>query len=217
MDKQTVVLITGANRGKSFAISSHCSLSLSGRNKIYIYISLTIQPGIGLGLANLYLADAQATVILTTRTDPNNLRETLPETFPATLLGIYRFDSTSDTAAYSLAEELATKISRIDIVIANAGTGESFMPVRATSPDQLREYFEVNSLGPFKLYQGMSALLDKSAEPKFILVSSVLGSITEMNSTPCGAYGASKAAANFLVRKIHLEEERVVTVALHPG
>lgn len=38
-----------------------------------------------------------------------------------------------------------------------------------------------------------------------------------MDMEPNGAYGVSKAAVNFLVRKLHFENEGLVVLALHPG
>jgi norsolorinic acid ketoreductase len=176
-----------------------------------------LHSGLGLGLAKLFLNDPDAKVILTTRSSPAILRDALPEKFPATLIGIFQLNSTSDTDAAALRQELSSKISKIDTVIANAGVGESFVPVRDAPLEELRHYFEVNTLGPIKLFQELCPYLDKSDNPKFILITSILGCITEMDPTPCGGYGASKAAANYLVRKMHLEDERLVAVALHPG
>jgi norsolorinic acid ketoreductase len=50
-------------------------------------------------------------------------------------------------------------------------------------------------------------------------VSSVLGSIGALGGEagPTLAYGASKAAANFFVRKVHFEHGDVVALAIHPG
>lgn len=48
-------------------------------------------------------------------------------------------------------------------------------------------------------------------------MSSVLGSLTYVDFTPCGGYGASKAAGNYFVRKMHQENERLMAVTIHPG
>lgn len=55
-------------------------------------------------------------------------------------------------------------------------------------------------------------------EAKFILISSSLGSIGAMESAvPSLAYGFSKAAADYFVRKVHFEEQDITTLAVHPG
>lgn len=55
--------------------------------------------------------------------------------------------------------------------------------------------------------------------PKFVLLGSPLGSIggIEKRNVPMGAYGASKCAAHYIVRKIHAEEAEVVAFVVDPG
>lgn len=50
-------------------------------------------------------------------------------------------------------------------------------------------------------------------------MSSMAGSIglLEDNQFKLASYGASKAAANYLVRKINFEHDDIVTLAVHPG
>lgn len=84
----------------------------------------------------------------------------------------------------------------------------------------MRDDFEVNTLGPIKLFQAMHPLLAASQAPKFVLISSSLGAISEMEGAiPTLSYGVSKAGANYAVRKIHFEHEyeNIVSFALHPG
>lgn len=113
------------------------------------------------------------------------------------------------------------KIGSIDVVIANAGIGTSFASALETSPAALRENFETNTLAPILLFQSLYGLLAKSTTPKFVVISSVLGS-TSLTSGPEGAaptlaYGASKAGVNYFVRKLHCEMAELVTLAVHPG
>lgn len=64
---------------------------------------------------------------------------------------------------------------------------------------------QVNTNGPLVLFQATYTLLQKSAKPKFIVVSSGMGSITIGANLPVNtyAYGASKAAVNWVTRKLH--------------
>lgn len=60
------------------------------------------------------------------------------------------------------------------------------------------------------LFQTTHALLKASkATPKFIPISSAGASFTHYMHVPVGyvCYGASKAAANYIARKIHFENE----------
>jgi norsolorinic acid ketoreductase len=176
---------------------------------------------LGLGLAKLYLEQPNTRVILTARSSNTScILDALPKFFPGTLHGIYKLDSASTADTVALRESLLADgtINKIDVLIANAGIGEPFHSVLDAPIDALETFYQVNTLGPIRLYQQLwSDLLEKSDNPKFIMVSSILGSLTYIDPTPCGGYGASKAAANYFVKKIHLENEKLVAVTLHPG
>lgn len=115
-------------------------------------------------------------------------------------------------------------ITRINTIIANAGTGSSFLSAKDTPLSSLTEHYETNTLGPILLYQTLYALLTAKAgdkgdeERKFVLISSSLGSIGAMEgAVPSLAYGVSKAAANYFVKKVHFEEKAIAAIAVHPG
>ncbi|CRG87753.1 Nesprin-2 [Talaromyces islandicus] len=187
--------------------------------KCFSYVSAD-QKGLGLGLANLYLQQPNTKVILTTRTSPSELRSALPSSFAGTLQGIYKLESSSTEDAIALRESLlAEKLAKIDIVIANAGYGDPFTSLLDAPIDAMDKLYQVNALGPVRLYQQLwPDFLSKSDQPpKFAVISSILSSIQLTNSTPCGAYAASKAAANLFIRKMHLENERLVALTLSPG
>jgi NAD(P)-dependent dehydrogenase (short-subunit alcohol dehydrogenase family) len=64
-------------------------------------------------------------------------------------------------------------------------------------------------IGPLVLFQASYPLLKAStAAPKFVIISSRAGSNVIGAAIPGGlSYGASKAAVNFLSRKLHFENE----------
>ena len=75
-----------------------------------------------------------------------------------------------------------------------------------SSPDQ------INVVGTLILFQAAYPLLKTStSSPKFIPMSSGGGSNTEGTPVPAGllAYGSSKAALNYLARKLHFEHEEL--------
>lgn len=141
-----------------------------------------------------------------------------PQNMPGSIVGIYGLDSTSDTDARDLHATLVHEaIDGIDVIIANAGVGTKFQPVLEAPVEDLRLFYEANTLGPVKLIQALWPLLASSPSPKFVVITSVLGSTDMMDNSPCGGYGASKAAANYFVKKLHIENPNLVAVALHPG
>ncbi|KAI1133940.1 NAD(P)-binding protein [Hypoxylon sp. FL0543] len=119
---------------------------------------------------------------------------------------VAKIDSTPDTdAKRAIAHiKLSENMSHLDIVDANA------------------QLIDVNALGPLRLAQATLPLLAKSpSRPRFVLLGSMQGSTGGMAKypLPTGAYGASQAAAHFLVRKLHFEhpKEGICIFAVDPG
>ena len=108
-------------------------------------------------------------------------------------------------------------LDHIDVLIANTGINNNIGRVLETAAEDMRAHFEINAIAPLLLFQAALPLLEKSKQPKFIAISSSMGSISEMEPLKGLAYGASKSALNYIARKIHWEHENLVSVALHPG
>ncbi|PWY93392.1 NAD(P)-binding protein [Aspergillus sclerotioniger CBS 115572] len=179
--------------------------------------------GIGLTLLKTYLTRPQTTVIAAIR-NPNTqspLLLTLP-TAPSSRLLIVQIDSTSNTdAPTAITSLLEQGITSLDIVIANAGIVDpsAFVPVADINIAQLQEHLDINTVGPVRLFQATLPLLRRSPRGRFVVMSSLMGTIAGMGDVaiPIAAYGASKAAVNFFTRKMHFENERVATLVVHPG
>lgn len=166
------------------------------------------------------LKQPNTTVIGTIRGEAEFFDTSSLDLAKCSIIIIKRLSNTSDTDATALITSLESShnIAHIDIVIANAGAAASFDAALQTPISELRLDFEINTLGPIKLFQAAYPLLQKSRRgPKFIYISSSLGSIEANERVPALAYGASKAAANFFVRTLHFEHENLVAVAIHPG
>lgn len=67
----------------------------------------------------------------------------------------------------------------------------------------MQRLFEVNTLGPLVLYQAFASLLVPGA--KFVVISSLIGKITDAIPYSYIAYGASKAAVNYITKKLDQE------------
>lgn len=132
-----------------------------------------------------------------------------------------KIDSRSETDAKEAVALLRAEhgIERLDVVIANAGVA-TYNKSGETPAEEMKEAFEVNTLGPLLLFQACLPLLQKSEQGGiFAAISSAAGSISAMEHVPLPntAYGASKAALNFVVRKIHLEYPELCAFVMHPG
>ena len=183
---------------------------------------LTENLGIGLALSQSLLRRSKTTVIACIRERTSTHSTLLPsDHHPTSSLETIKLDSTSDKDFIDIQNYLVEDgvPRRIDVVIANAGSSAKYALVLDTPLDAMRSDFEVNTLGPLRLFQACYMHLSIAPQGKFILISSILGSIGVQNEMagPVLAYGTSKAAANFLTRKIHFEYRDLVAVAIHPG
>lgn len=116
----------------------------------------------------------------------------------------------------------AHSITTIDILISNAGISNYFGLATTTPIEIVREHFEVNAIGTLSLFQEVWPLLKQSKKergPVFMALSSGVGSIGDMGKLPleATAYGMSKVAVNYMVRKIHFENEGLVAFVISPG
>lgn len=136
---------------------------------------------------------------------------------------LVKIDSTSATDASEAVQELKSKhnISKVDVLISNAGLMDptDIGPTLNASIDSVRKHFEINTLGPLVLIQAFFPLLEASSDPKFLVVTSAIGSIKLLEDYPVPffTYGISKSAANYLVRKLHFENPKLTSMAFNPG
>ncbi|KAJ5510986.1 hypothetical protein LT330_006306 [Penicillium expansum] len=189
------------------------TILISGANK-----------GIGRGLVSKYLARDNVTVIAAVRNPSSSEATSLSElpTGESSRLIIVKIDASSDTDGKVAVESLSSQgVSALDIVIANAGIFDTaaFVAVAEATTSQIQTHFDVNTLGPVRLFQATLPLLQKSSSARFILISSLMATIGGIKDIPLkvGPYGASKAAANYFARKINYENDEIATLAIDPG
>ena len=130
-------------------------------------------------------------------------------------------NSTDDSSAQKAIEVLKTQhgITKIDTVIANAGISNYYGPATVTPISEVRDHFEVNVVGTIVLFQATWPLLKLSPNPMFVALSTGIASIGDMETLPlpATAYGMSKVAVNYMVRKIHFENPELVAFVISPG
>ena len=188
-----------------------------------VYVISGANRGLGYNVAERFAQRSNALVYATAR-DPSKAQELqqLASKYPNLRVLRLRVDSDADhTAAAALVQSEA---GRVDVLIPNAGIADptAFKLTSTQSPDQLREHFEVNTIGPVRLFNAFFPLLSKSANPKYIVVSSVCGSVGSASSEGLApfltaTYGASKAATNYVTQRIFIEHPNIVAFPLQPG
>jgi norsolorinic acid ketoreductase len=174
----------------------------------------------------LYLSRPDNTVVAAVRNPSSREARALGELpkAPGNTLVVVKIDSTSDTDAQEAVTDLtaAHGITKLDVVIANAGIFRvhAYTKVSDMKPADLLEHVDVNTAGTLRLFQATLPLLQKGTNPRFLGLSAVVSSISGMEDCvpfTMPASGASKAALNFLVRRIHFEHPELITFAVHPG
>ncbi|RDW92344.1 hypothetical protein BP5796_01738 [Coleophoma crateriformis] len=180
--------------------------------------------GIGKGLLSAYLSRADHTIIAGLR-DPQSESSKALQTLPhgkGSKVILVKLDSSSETDALSAIKTIEREhhITQLDIVIANAGISNYFGPAAATPSEQMFAHFRVNTVAPLLLFQACASLL-RAAGPdaKFVVISSGAGSLSgvEKLKVENTAYGASKAAVNFVTRRIHAENPDLIAFPINPG
>lgn len=191
------------------------------------YLITGANRGIGRGFVQQILQKPSVTVIAAVR-DPSHPTSKSLSDLPretGTQLIVVKLDSTVETDAAAAVAELRERgLGSLDVVIANAGIGQGGTSVRNTSVANTQKHFNVNVIGPLTLFQATADLLQASetGSPKFIAISTVIGSIGSQEifanfprvSSP---YGASKAALNWFIRLLSFEEPWLTSWVFHPG
>ncbi|KAG8157440.1 hypothetical protein KVR01_012824 [Diaporthe batatas] len=189
---QTVILITGGNRG------------------------------LGEGLVRRYLAQPNHTVIAGNRNPAHPTSKALSElpVGDGSKLIVVKIDATVHQDAFDAVKELEEKhgIEYLDIVIPNAGISNIWPPVLDLKLEDLKAHTEPNVYGFISLYQATRALLKKSTKgPQLIPMGSNGGDLTNQPPIPNAAYGPTKAAVNWLTIRINTEDEWLNAWVINPG
>ncbi|KAB8254370.1 hypothetical protein BDV32DRAFT_16194 [Aspergillus pseudonomiae] len=179
--------------------------------------------GIGKGLAAHYLGETDTTVIAAIRNvSEENTKElrSLPKGSGSQLILVPLSLDIPSSAAEAIAEiQTQHHIEHIDIVLANAGICNHWGPVVDMTDEDVLSHFEVNTLGPLRLFRAIAPLLLNASQPKFVYTSTLLASLDEIERIPsmATAYGMSKVAGNYLVRKIEAENPKLIALLVDPG
>ncbi|KAG8979572.1 hypothetical protein FRB94_011593 [Tulasnella sp. JGI-2019a] len=181
-----------------------------------VYLISGANRGIGLGLVESLSKDASNIVIGGARdpSKPSGLNDLVKERSNVHVVKLTSADANDNKAAAKLIEE---KFGKLDVVIANAGISNDYMSALEVSLEQMNDHYNVNTLGPLILFQAVGPLLLKSPAPKWVLISTAAASLGAPFPMQNSAYGASKAAANFISAKIHQENKNLTVLTISPG
>lgn len=113
----------------------------------------------------------------------------------------------------------AVGAEKLDVLVNNAAVfpEEGDESLLAFDLQHFRDAFETNVIGVVRVTRQFLPLLEKSANPRVVNISSGAGSISQKDDYGYYAYSASKAALNMVTRAMAAEFPKVCIIALSPG
>ncbi len=189
--------------------------------------------GIGLELVKQFLKGSSENIFATCR-DPSKATELndLAKAHPGKL-HILKLEVTDYPAFKSLLDHVSKVVgdNGLNLMINNAGMlPDSPLTGKATSKEDMRQAYEVNTIAPTFLTIEFLPLLKKAAEKNsdkpigidraaVIMMSSSVGSIAENGMGRLLAYRCSKIALNMAMKNLSLEfkDQNIFIMAMHPG
>lgn len=168
--------------------------------------------GLGLALAQHYLAQGAVVAVVARRAD---LLQSLSKKFPQQVY-CYPLDICDAAAMQAAAQDFIAHAGVPDIVIANAGVSVGTLTEYAEDIDAFQQVMNINVLGVVKTFQPFLRAMRKAGHGKLVGIASVAG----LRGLPgAGAYSASKAALISYLESLRVELHgsgvRVVTIC--PG
>jgi NAD(P)-dependent dehydrogenase (short-subunit alcohol dehydrogenase family) len=185
---QTIALVTGANRGIGYEVCRQ-------------------------------LADRGATVLLTAR-DPEQASTAAAQLDDEGRRVLARpLNVTDQVSVDTLCTSVEAEFGRLDVLVNNAAIlYDSWQRAATADLAVVREAFETNLFGAWRVCQAFIPLLGRSRHGRIVNVSSESGSLAVMGAgTP--ASSASKAALNALTRMLAAElgDARILVNSVCPG
>lgn len=194
-------------------VFDHFTVLITGANR-----------GLGYGLALRYLLQPNTTVIAAVR-NPETAEKIFRDvpTAPGTALVIISTDCTSsEVTDAGIHDLLRAGCRRLDLVIANAGQAPSvWAPCTEMDLSEVEQMIKANGLGPLLLFRAAFSMMLRSAEPRFVYISSLAASFSAMEGEQvvfgAGGLGVGKAVGNFLTRKLAFENKHILSFMIDPG
>lgn len=177
--------------------------------------------GIGRALVQeLYARGYMVVAVVRTLSDVRDLFELDPHK----ILPV-RCDVTEPSTESTLREFLESQVSKVDLLINNAGFGATGYGIRGLNYEELDKVLDVHCYGSIRCVRACMPLLKASEDATIINISSRFGSLEWVASgtVPCDqatyAYRIAKAALNMLTSclAIELGEEGIRVLAVDPG
>jgi NAD(P)-dependent dehydrogenase (short-subunit alcohol dehydrogenase family) len=174
--------------------------------------------GIGLEVCR-QLGERGYAVILTARDEQKGWAAAEPLRRGGIDVHVQRLDVADDASVREAAAAVERSPGRLDILVNNAGIlYDTWQHAAEADLAVVRQAFETNTLGPWRVTQSFLPLLRRSGHGRIVNVSSGAGQLSSLDGdTP--AYAVSKTALNALTLMLaaELKPARILVNAVCPG
>ena len=170
--------------------------------------------GIGFAAAK-QLAARGATVLIASR-DLQRAEKAAREIGGST--GAIQLDITDESSLRAATELIRQRHGHLDVLANNSGVLlDDAEPLLRLKPETLRATLETNLIGTFRVTLAMMPLLEKSAAPRIVNVSSGAGQLDGEPQAWAPAYSISKTALNMLTQHLTAAFPNVMINSMCPG
>jgi len=90
---------------------------------------------------------------------------------------VVQLDVTDDASVDAAVRTIDDQGGRLDVLVNNAGVAGGMLAPRDTTATDFLRVYGVNVLGPVRTTHAFLPLLDRSAQPRIVMVSSGMGSL----------------------------------------
>jgi len=123
-------------------------------------------------------------------------------------------DIRNQTSVQALFAKIKSEFGTIDVLVNNAGSGKSALPIKVVDPEDFWYDFEVNVKGTLLMTQSFLKLVGDSKPATIINVTSA-GGISVIPNT--SSYSLSKLVQIQMQRFVTVENPNITAISLHPG
>ncbi|MDX2080337.1 MAG: SDR family NAD(P)-dependent oxidoreductase [Terrimicrobiaceae bacterium] len=168
--------------------------------------------GIGLAAAR-GLQDRGAKVIIGSRDPERGAATADREGFESVAIDLKDAESIGRAA-----DAIGARHGRLDVLINNSAILlDHYSGLLDLEPDVLSETLDVNLMGTFRVIRAFVPLLEKSADPRVVNVSSGAGQLDGEPQPWAPAYSISKTALNMLTQQLTAALPRFAVNSMCPG
>jgi NAD(P)-dependent dehydrogenase (short-subunit alcohol dehydrogenase family) len=182
------------------------------------YLVTGANRGIGLELVKQLAARGKRVFATARQLEKAHALQELGEQYNGQIV-IISLDVTDPSSIADCYAQVEAYTSEVDVLINNAGVGDSSEKLGEITQETLLRIYMVNTAGPLLVAQQFLPMLTKGEGKKIVNISSGAGSIAMRKDGRMYAYCASKAALNMLTKilSLSLKSFGIVVISQCPG